>query len=109
MEYFACKLDLLKQKQKLALKINNLPILLAYTTKGIFAVRDKCPHMGSPLSTGVLEGEIITCKFHGLPISLETGEVVNNKKAEYLKLDEYSRSVRTYKTIIKEDSVYIVI
>lgn len=109
MEYFAAKLTDLKQKQKMTLKINNLPILLAYTSKGIFAVRDKCPHMGSPLSTGVLENEIITCKFHGLPISLETGEVVNTKKAESLRLDEYSRSIRTYKTSIKEDSVYIVI
>jgi nitrite reductase/ring-hydroxylating ferredoxin subunit len=109
VEHFACKLDLLKQKQKLALKVNNLPILLAYTTKGIFAVRDKCPHMGSPLSNGILEDDIITCKFHGLPISLETGEVANQKKAEYLKLDEYSRSIRTYKTVVKENSVYIII
>ncbi len=109
MEYFAAKLVDLKQKQKMTLKINNLPILLAYTSKGIFAVRDKCPHMGSPISSGILENEIITCKFHGLPISLETGEVANSKKADSLRLDEYSRSIRTYQTIIKEDSVYIII
>ncbi|MGD9761504.1 MAG: Rieske (2Fe-2S) protein [Candidatus Izemoplasmatales bacterium] len=107
MEYFAAKLSILKQKQKLSLLINNRPILLAYTENGVFAIRDKCPHMGSAISTGVLADGIITCKHHGLPISVETGEVTNLQKAEFLKLDKYSRSVTKYKTIIKEDSIYV--
>ena len=107
MEYFATKLSTLIQKQKLSLIINNRPILLAYTENGVFAIRDKCPHMGSMISTGVLAEGIITCKYHGLPISVETGEVTNLQKADFLKLDQYSRSVTKYKTIIQEDSVYI--
>jgi len=109
MEYFAAKLAVLKQKEKLALTINNRPILLVYTKNGVFAIRNKCPHMGSPLASGVLEDGVITCKFHGLPISVETGEVISKQKADYLKLDEFSRSVTSYKTTIKDESVYIEI
>lgn len=107
MEYFATKLKTLQEKKKMALKINNRPILLAMTKNGVFAIRDKCPHMGSPLSTGTLIDGEITCKHHGLPISVETGKITNLKKAEYLKLDEFSLSVTSYKTIIRDDSVYI--
>ncbi len=107
MKYFATKLSTLNEKMKLGLVINNRSILLTYTKNGVFAVRDKCPHMGSPLSSGTLIDGIITCKFHGLPISVETGEVTNIQKAEFLKLDKYSLNITTYKTIIEDDSVYI--
>lgn len=109
MEYFAVELDKLKQRGKYRVIINNRPILLAYTEKGVFAIRDKCPHMGSTLSNGVLKDGVVTCKDHGLPISVETGEVTDQAKADFLNLEEYSRSVRKYKVIIKNDLVYIEI
>lgn len=107
MEYYFTNLGTIKQKVKIAKVINNRPILLSYTDHGIFAIRDKCPHMGSPLSTGTLKNGIITCKHHNLSISVETGEVTDSIKADFLRLDEYSRSVTTYKVIIKDDSIYI--
>ncbi len=107
MEYFATKLSTLKQKEKLNIVINNRQILLVYTKNGVFAIKDKCPHMGSPLLPGLLEDGVITCKFHGLSISVETGKGTNTKKADFLKWDEYSRSVTTYKTLIRDEAVYI--
>lgn len=107
MEIYATKLSTIKQKKKMRIQIENRPILLTYTEHGVFAMRDKCPHMGATLSNGILKNGVITCKDHGLPISVETGEVTNMAKADYLRLDEYSLSVRTYKTIVKEDKVYI--
>lgn len=109
MEYFAINLSKLKTIKKTSINIKNRPILIAYTENGVFAIKDKCPHMGSPLSTGTLDKEIIICKHHGLPISVETGKVTNIDKANFLKLDEYSLDVKTYKTIIKNDEVYIEI
>jgi nitrite reductase/ring-hydroxylating ferredoxin subunit len=107
MEYFATKLSFLRQKQKISLNVANRQILLAFTDNGVFALKDKCPHMGSMISTGTLVDGIITCKFHGLPISVETGEVTSKAKADFLKLDEFSMTVRKYKVIIREDNVYI--
>ena len=107
MEHFAAKLSTLKQKKKMRVLIENRPILLAYTDRGVFAIRDKCPHMGAILSNGIYQDGVIRCKDHGLPISVETGEVTDTSKADFLKLDEYSRSVRKYMISIKDDSIYI--
>ena len=77
------------------------------TENGIYAIQDKCPHRGSSLLSGKLENGVIVCKDHGLPISVETGEVTDMNKAEFLRLDEYSLSVRKFKTVVKDGKVYI--
>jgi nitrite reductase (NADH) small subunit len=42
----------------------------------VFALRDKCPHRGGPLSQGIVHGEHVTCPLHGWNIALRTGEAV---------------------------------
>lgn len=41
---------------------------------GLFALRDRCPHKGGPLSQGIIHGRAVTCPLHNWVISLETGE-----------------------------------
>jgi nitrite reductase (NADH) small subunit len=41
----------------------------------IFALWDKCPHKGGPLSQGIVHGTSVTCPLHNWVIGLETGEV----------------------------------
>lgn len=40
----------------------------------VFALRDKCPHKGGPLSQGIVHDHGVTCPLHNWVISLETGE-----------------------------------
>ena len=40
----------------------------------IFALEDKCPHKGGPLSQGIVHDGCVTCPLHNWVISLETGE-----------------------------------
>jgi nitrite reductase (NADH) small subunit len=40
----------------------------------LFALRDRCPHKGGPLSQGIVHGHSVTCPLHNWVISLETGE-----------------------------------
>lgn len=40
----------------------------------VFALDDKCPHKGGPLSQGIVQGESVTCPLHNWVISLRTGE-----------------------------------
>ena len=42
----------------------------------IFALRDKCPHKGGPLSQGIVHGKSVTCPLHNWKISLENGEAL---------------------------------
>jgi nitrite reductase (NADH) small subunit len=39
----------------------------------IFALRDRCPHKGGPLSQGIVHGEQVTCPLHGWVIGLRDG------------------------------------
>ncbi len=39
----------------------------------VFALRDRCPHKGGPLSDGIVHGHSVTCPLHNWVISLETG------------------------------------
>lgn len=40
----------------------------------LFALRDRCPHKGGPLSQGIVHGHSVTCPLHNWVISLKTGE-----------------------------------
>jgi len=39
-----------------------------------FALEDRCPHQGGPLSQGIVHGTSVTCPLHNRVVSLETGE-----------------------------------
>ncbi|MDE1892563.1 MAG: nitrite reductase small subunit NirD [Betaproteobacteria bacterium] len=42
----------------------------------VFALDNRCPHKGGPLSQGIVHGKRITCPLHNWVISLETGQAV---------------------------------
>ena len=42
----------------------------------IFALRDKCPHKGGPLSQGIIFGKTVACPLHNWNIALDTGIAV---------------------------------
>ena len=42
----------------------------------VFALLDKCPHKGGPLSQGIVHGRKVTCPLHSWNIGLEDGNAV---------------------------------
>lgn len=40
----------------------------------VYALNDKCPHKGGPLSQGMVHDKFVTCPLHSWVFSLETGE-----------------------------------
>ncbi|MBN9364596.1 MULTISPECIES: nitrite reductase small subunit NirD [unclassified Devosia] len=40
----------------------------------LYAIEDRCPHKGGPLSQGIVHGAQVTCPLHNWVFSLETGE-----------------------------------
>ena len=43
------------------------------TDGALFALVDRCPHKGGPLSQGIVHGHAVTCPLHNWSISLATG------------------------------------
>jgi nitrite reductase (NADH) small subunit len=39
----------------------------------VFALLDRCPHKGGPLSQGIVHGRAVTCPIHAWNINLENG------------------------------------
>lgn len=39
----------------------------------VFALEDRCPHKGGPLSQGIVHGKKVTCPLHAWNIELDSG------------------------------------
>lgn len=48
----------------------------------VFAMDDRCPHKGGPLSQGIVHGISVTCPLHNWVISLETGKALGADDGE---------------------------
>jgi len=46
------------------------------STDQVFALEDRCPHKGGPLSQGIVHGCRVTCPLHNMVIELESGAAV---------------------------------
>ena len=46
-----------------------------------YAVGNRCPHRGGPLSRGHLEGSAVRCPLHGWLFDLKTGRCLNQPEA----------------------------
>jgi nitrite reductase/ring-hydroxylating ferredoxin subunit len=42
-----------------------------------YAIDDTCPHRGGPLSEGAIEGDQVTCPWHGSVFRITSGEVLS--------------------------------
>ena len=74
-------------------------IVIANVDGKFYAIGGECNHAGGPLHEGVLEGNVITCPWHGAK-----WDVITGKNVEFaMDLDPE----RTYEISIEGDSIYI--
>jgi nitrite reductase (NADH) small subunit len=73
-----CKLDDIPQLgSRVVQRISGGDIAIFRTSDdAVFALHDKCPHKGGPLSQGIVHGRKVTCPLHGWNIGLEDGQAV---------------------------------
>ena len=79
--------------------VDNELIAICHVNGSFYAIKDKCTHMEYPLSDGELDGETITCIYHGAKFNVKTGEV--------LAMPAYE-PVETFQLKIEEDDIYIL-
>ncbi len=87
----------LKDGQAKTVNVNGTPIALFNVGGKFYATHNTCLHRGGPLGEGQLDGETITCPWHGWQYDIKTGE---NKMNPNLKL-------KTYKIQVKGEEIYI--
>src|SRR3954471_18890636 len=69
----ACSLAELQAQGRLVLHGRHSPVLVVYDAGRVFALDNRCPHMGFPLDRGSVEDGILTCHWHHARFDLESG------------------------------------
>lgn len=63
----------------------------------IFAIEDRCPHKGGPLSQGIVHGASVTCPMHNWTIALETGRATGADEG----------AVKTIPVKVERDQIFV--
>ncbi|MFT4945658.1 MAG: nitrite reductase/ring-hydroxylating ferredoxin subunit, partial [Halovenus sp.] len=63
----------------------------------VYAVDNRCPHMGFPLAQGSVENGVLTCHWHHARFELAEGDT----------FDPWADDVQTFPVEIRDDTVYI--
>jgi nitrite reductase/ring-hydroxylating ferredoxin subunit len=69
----AGSLEELKAKGRLVVRGAHRPILVVHDRGRVFALDNRCPHMGFPLERGSVEDGILTCHWHHARFDLASG------------------------------------
>src|SRR3974390_1719275 len=97
MEYITDE-DKLELNVPYKAKYKDINIVIYKTTKGLFALEDRCSHEEFPLSESTPDDGVIECKKHGSRFDLESGSALT-LPAVY--------PVKTFKVIVRDGSVFI--
>jgi nitrite reductase/ring-hydroxylating ferredoxin subunit len=63
-----------------------------------YAIDNRCPHMGFPLSRGTVHDGLLTCHWHHARFDLEGGGT----------LDPFADNVRTFPVVVEDGSVFVL-
>lgn len=78
-------------------QLNGHTIALWYIAGEIYAVDNRCPHMGFPLDKGSVKDGILTCHWHHARFDLESGGT----------FDQFADDVRAFATEVRDGEVWV--
>ena len=85
-DILAARVDEIPEGERKILKIDNLSIGLFHHRGNWYALKNVCLHRGGPVCTGTLEGDILTCPWHGFQYNVTNGHLLVDDSAH---LDSY--------------------
>jgi len=88
----------LKECAMKLVRVEDSPVLLIKKSDKIFAIDNRCPHMGCCFSGGTLDGLVIVCPCHEWRFNLRTGEYEDEPS---IKLTKYEWKIKAGKIWVK--------
>lgn len=79
-------------------EVEGAPVALFSVDSTIYAIGGSCTHKGAPLGEGELEGNVVTCPWHGSQFDVTTGQVI---------APPASSNVPTYKVVVEGEDIQI--
>src|SRR5215207_3824403 len=93
----AASLADLRASGRLVVHVDRHSLCLFAEGDEVYAVDNRCPHMGFPLHRGTLCDGILTCHWHHARFDLATGGT----------FDQWADELRTYDTHVIDDFVFV--
>jgi len=87
----------LKQKASMTVRANHLTLVLFDYGGQVYAVDNRCPHMGFPMDRGTLKDGILTCHWHHARFDLASGGT----------FDQWADDLDAYPVRIEGDDVLV--
>jgi nitrite reductase/ring-hydroxylating ferredoxin subunit len=63
-----------KEGELFAVKVEDQKVMLTRVDGKVYALENKCPHLGMPLASSKVCNKAVTCRWHGATYDLTTGE-----------------------------------
>ncbi len=92
------ELNDLDDGELMAVEIDGEPICLAKVDRSIYAFTDNCTHISGPLNEGELDGEVLTCPWHGAQFNVRTGKVLRGPAGQ---------DIQTYPVQVENRSILV--
>src|SRR5947199_3984076 len=93
----AASLEELRAKSRLVVGLNGHTVCLLAEGDDVYAVDNRCPHMGFPLHRGTVSDGILTCHWHHARFDLCTGGT----------FDQFADELRSFPVEISDGSVFV--
>lgn len=90
----------LEEGDLMLVEVDGELICLAKANGVICAFTDNCTHISGPLSEGELDGDVITCPWHGAQFNVHTGQVLRGPARQ---------NIQTYAVKIEDESVLVAL
>jgi nitrite reductase/ring-hydroxylating ferredoxin subunit len=87
----------LQEKGQLLVRLNQQTIALFYSNEHVYAIDNRCPHMGFPLHGSVCKDGIVTCPWHYARFDLASGGT----------FDSWADDVRSFPVQIQEGDIWV--
>ena len=87
----------LKSAGRLLTKVGTIPVVVFWHDDAVFAIEDRCPHLGFPLHQGTVEAGLVTCHWHHARFDLVSG----------CTLDLWADDARGFDVRVHGDGVFV--
>ncbi len=92
--------DELDEGELMAVEVDGEPVCLAKVEGRVYAFTDDCTHIGGPLNEGELDGEVLTCPWHGAQFNITTGKVLRGPARQ---------DIATYPVKVEDNAVFVAL
>lgn len=91
-------IDDLEEGELMAVEVDGEPVCLTKVDGNVYAFTGNCTHIGGPLDEGELDGEVLTCPWHGAQFNVCTGKVLRGPARQ---------DIQTYPVRVESGSILV--